>query len=256
MGHVLPKTDFLLRKGKVTVEILDRISPENTVYGETYLARAKNIRSMYKSHYQKLVSEIETPGYYADKLLHNYIYKGSWVRIQVRSDLKKHNNYSEIISYLPDTGRVLILGSGFGSFSLLLSMVKPSLIIVSVEADEYKLELAGNCASCTDKMTYIHDNPLEYSITDEYEAIILIDYFSYLEKSEQQLLLKNCTNHSSLILISDIEYSRYSRFRLKIAGAELKEVRNYSQQSLEKMSEELSFNISHKGDIFTLSAKE
>jgi 1-acyl-sn-glycerol-3-phosphate acyltransferase len=255
MGHVLPKTDFLLRKGEVTVEILDRISPENLIYGDSYLARAKNIRSMYRSHYQKLVSEIETPRYYADKLLHNYIYKGSAVGTQVRSDMKRHNNYSEVISHLSETGRVLILGSGNGSFALLLSMVKPSLNIEAVESDEDKLELAKNCASCTDKITYIQDNPLKYNIMEKYSAIILIDYFSLLEKDEQQLLLANCINHTSLILISDIEYSWMNKISLKMAGIELQNVTNHPPDSFVNISQEFSFDISYKDDVFAISRK-
>jgi 1-acyl-sn-glycerol-3-phosphate acyltransferase len=255
IGHVLPKTDFLLRRGEVTVEIMDRISPENLIYGDSYLARAKNVRSMYRNHYQKLISEIETPGYYADKLLHNYIYKGSAVSAQVRSDMKKHNNYSEIISHLPDSGRVLVLGSGNGSFSLLLSMVKPSMHIDAVESDEDRVDLARNCASCTDKITYIHDNPLQYNIMDKYEAIILVDYFSLLKIDEQQLLLKNCKSHTFLILISDIKYSWINKISLKIAGVELPNVRNHTQQSIDKMSEELFFDVSQKENIFALSLK-
>lgn len=210
---------------------------------------------MYRSHYQKLVSEIESPGYYADKLLHNYIYKGSALSSQVKADMKRYNNYSGVISLLPDTGRVLILGSGNGSFPLLLSMVKSSMYIDAVESDEDRVDLARNCASCTDKITYILDNPLKYNILNKYDAIIFIDYFSLLELDEQQLLLKICKNHTPLIIISDIKYSWISKIRLKMAGVELQNVGKHSQHIIDRMSEELNFNITQKEDIFALSVK-
>lgn len=253
MGHALPKTDFLLRKGEVTVEILDRITPENKSYGESYSQRAKYVRGMYKTRYQHLASEIETPGYYADKLFHNYIYKGASVSTRVRIDLKKHNNYSEIIKRLPERGSVLVLGAGIGSFPLMLSMVKPSLTIDAIEADEEKLALARNCASCTGKISYIHDNPLNFEILQTYDAVVLIDYLSTFENADQQQIILNCVNHSPLLLLSDIEYNWCSKIRLKLRGNELQKVKSYYLSDFEQLSKGIRFSISQMDNIFAIS---
>jgi 1-acyl-sn-glycerol-3-phosphate acyltransferase len=256
MGHVLPKTDFLMRKGSVTVEILDRITRENKSYGESYSQRAKNVRGMYRSSYQRLASEIETPGYYADKLFHNYVYKGASVSTRVRIDLRKNNNYSEIIKLVPDNGRVLVLGAGIGTFPLMLSMVKPSLTIDAVEADEDKLALAGNCASCTGKISYIHDNPLNFEILQTYDAVLLVDCLSTFENAEQQQIIWNCVNHSSLVLLSDIEYNRWNKIRLKLRGNELHKVKSYYLSDFEQLSEGKCFSISQMDNIFAITRKE
>ena len=253
MGHVLPKTDFLLRKGAVTVEILDRISQGDMSFGESYTQRAKLIRKMYISHYQKLANEIETPGYYSDKLFHNYIYKGAAVSTQVKIDLKKHGNYSSIIKQLPDNGKVLIFGAGLGSFSLLLSMVKPELLVDAIDDDEDKLALARHCASCTDQISYICGDPLNYLVPRSYDAIVLVDCLSLFDNSDQIKILRNCLKNAPLVLISDIEYFWNYKIRFMLRGIEVRKLKNYSLFLLEQLSEGLSVNIIQKDNIFALS---
>jgi 1-acyl-sn-glycerol-3-phosphate acyltransferase len=253
MGHVLPKTDFLLQKGAVTVEILDRIVPGDKSYGESYSERPKYIRRMYKAHYQRIATEIETPEYFADKLYHNYIYKGSAVSTQVLIDLKKHNSYSEIISLLPKSGQVLVLGADIGSFPLLLSMVNPELVVVAVEADEDKLALAGNCASCTEKISYINSDPSSFEINQQYDAVVLVDCLSTFRPAEQQMIIKNCIHNSSLVLFSDIEYSWSGKMRLKMSGNELKKMNKYTLSDMEQLSEELCFSLTRNGNVYVIS---
>jgi 1-acyl-sn-glycerol-3-phosphate acyltransferase len=255
MGHVLPKTDFLLRKGAVTVEVLSRITRENTIYGESYLQRAKYVRMMYINQYQQMVSEIETPDYFADKLFHNYIYKGAAVSALVKADLNKHGNYSDIIKSLPETGNILVLGAGSGSFPLMLSMVKPALSIDAVEEDEDNLALAMNCGSCTNKLSYMKGSPLNFTIEKSYDAIVLVDCLSLSEYPEQKQILRKCVNHAPLVLISDIEYPLNSKIRIMLKGIEQKRLKFYTFSFLEQLSEGLSVNIIQKDNIFALSRR-
>jgi hypothetical protein len=220
------------------------------------LSRAKHIRRMYMTHYRTMSSGIETSSYFADKLFHNYIYKGSSVSIQVSIDLKKHNNYSEIIKLLPDEGQVLVLGSGMGAFPLLLSMVKPALSIDAVESDEDKLALARNCASCTENISYIESDPLYFEIRKTYNTVILVDCLSKFEKTVQQQILRNCLNHSSLVLLSDIDYNWQNIIRLKLSGTELQKNIKYNLSELEQLSEGLCFSLNRNDDIFAFSKKE
>jgi 1-acyl-sn-glycerol-3-phosphate acyltransferase len=256
MGHVLPKTDFLLRKGEVTVEIMERIKCADKSYGETYSVRAKNIRAMYRSRYRILAEEIETPRYYADKLFHNYLYKGPAITAQVTAELYKHNNYSEIIRQLPVTGRVLVFGTGIGTFPLMLSFVRTEIEIYAVESDEDKLSLARNCASAPDRISFIHDNPLDFRFLQKYDSIVLIDCLSVYNKIDQHKIIDNCLINSSLVLVSDIEYSRFKKMLLKLRGVEIQNVKNHSLSDLEKLSGEICFNIIQKDNIFAVSKAE
>jgi uncharacterized protein len=253
MGHVLPKTDFLLRKGNVTVEILPRISKNDTTFGETYTQRAKNIRRMYSNYYTEMASRIETPDYFADKLLHNYFYKGSTVFAQVKTDLKKHRNYREIIKLLPETGKILVPGGGLGAFPLMLSIVRPSLLIDATEEEEDKLALAANCASRTENLSYKQANPTNFDFQSSYDAIVLVDFLSHLHLNDQKEVLKICLENSPLVLISDIEYSFGNKISLILKGIRPKKLKSSTFPLLEQLSEQLSVNIIQKDNIFALS---
>lgn len=256
MGHVLPKSDLLIRKGAVRVEIMDRITPDTKEYGETYQMRAKLVRRMYGDHYQQMISEIETPGYYADKLYHNYIYKGSSVITLVGADLRKHGNYTGIIDLLPDTGRVLVLGSGIGTFPLLLNMVKPSLVIEAIEEDDDKLSLAGNCVSRRENLACILENPLDFGFRQEYDAVVMVDYFSTLDQESKQKVIKKCIDHSPLVLLSDISYSPWNRLRLKLAGNQLQRMVRYEAADLGKLIEGSAVHLAVKETVMVISGIE
>ena len=73
-GHVLPKRDFMLRKGRIDVEIGERItSKQNQNASATLLERAKQTRHHYQEYYQQMCSRIETDDYWAPyRRLANY----------------------------------------------------------------------------------------------------------------------------------------------------------------------------------------
>ena len=73
-GHVLPKRDFMLRKGRIDVEIGERIvggqAPDTSA---TLLERTKQMRHHYQEHYQQMCRQIETDDYWTPyRRLANY----------------------------------------------------------------------------------------------------------------------------------------------------------------------------------------
>jgi len=155
VGHAFPKKEFLLRKGEVTVKFLERIKPENTAFGVSYQERTKSIRKLYQKEYDVICDECETAGYYADKVLHNYIYKGVEVERSVRKSLKRYDNFSCFIEMLPLSGKMLHLNCGWGEWSLLTSLVRKDTEIIATDQDEDKIALAENCASKPENLRYI-----------------------------------------------------------------------------------------------------
>ena len=152
VGHLLPKKEFMLRKGEIHINVMQRAAYD--AMGKTYPERAKNMRKLYTDEYAKLVAEVETADYYADLVRHNYIYKGASVERAVRRNLKKHKNYRDIISQLKNFNRILIENCGYGELPLLLSLVHKHIEIVAVEHDADKLELAANCTWVTENLKY------------------------------------------------------------------------------------------------------
>ena len=155
VGHVLPKEEFMLRKGRIHIRIMPRITPDDDRFRRDYSPRSADVRRYYREEYRKLCRDIETPAYYADLVMKNYIYKGPSVEREVRRNLRKHTNYAKEIAALPDTGEIVIPNTGYGEYALLSALVKKDLQITAVEPDPDRHALAANCASVPRNLRYV-----------------------------------------------------------------------------------------------------
>ena len=167
VGHVLPKQEFMLRKGQIHIQVMERITPDDSRFTPGYPFRSREVRRFYKERYHELSKQIEQPGYFSDLVIHNYIYKGASVERSVRRQLQKYQNYAGLISQLPDKGRIIVEHSGSGSFTLLLALTKKQLQVIGVEENTDLLELAANCTSVPSNLSYVeHSDCIEYCTTD------------------------------------------------------------------------------------------
>ncbi len=153
-GHVLPKEEFMLRRGEIRVEVMPRMGRKVMGDADTYSAHARRMRSLYTEWYARLSAEAETADYYSDLVLHNYIYKGSGVERSVRRNLRRRGNFSELIADLGKYRRVLVVGCGYGELPLLISLVHRGMEIVATDDDTDKLDLAANCTWAGGNLTY------------------------------------------------------------------------------------------------------
>jgi 1-acyl-sn-glycerol-3-phosphate acyltransferase len=159
VGHFLPKTEFLLRKGEVNVKILERVSLDHPLRkNESLLSVAKSFKNMYKSEYQILVNQIETTDYFADKIRLNYIYKGKNIAQQAKNKLKYFDNFRQIMEYIPNTGELCVINGGQGEFPLMCSLVKKQLSVTAIQEDEELFNIAANCISIPYNLNYSKKN--------------------------------------------------------------------------------------------------
>lgn len=155
IGHALPKTEMMLRKGHVTVDIMERITPEKLCQeGKSVLNASQRIRTLYTKKYAKLSGEIETADYFADLVLHNYIYKGAEIEKEARQLLKNNANFANYIATLPDKGEICINDCGIGVKTLMAALVKKNLHIIATDKHADQLEIARNCTSVPANLTY------------------------------------------------------------------------------------------------------
>ena len=155
VGHILPKEEFMLRKGRIHIQVLPRITPDDSRFRKEYRHRSSDVRRYYKDEYKKLSLEVETPDYYADLVLKNYIYKGPSIEREVRRNMKKNNNFKNEIASMPDEGEVTIQNTGYGEYALLLALTKKKLKINAIEPDHDRRAIAENCVSITENLKYI-----------------------------------------------------------------------------------------------------
>lgn len=155
-GYVLPKTEFMLRKGGVTISILKRINSEDIHFRKNIqpLSMARLFRKLFKEEYEKLSQTIENVAYYQDLVWHNYIYKGREVAQKARSVLKNRKGNEQFVASLPNRGNVLIKHCGQGERTLLAALIKKDLHITAVDEDEELLSIAQFCTSVPKNLVY------------------------------------------------------------------------------------------------------
>ena len=65
LGHVLPKRDFMLREGRIDVEVGQRITQDDKRFSDDLLERTRQMRHYYQEYYQQMCQRIETDEYWA-----------------------------------------------------------------------------------------------------------------------------------------------------------------------------------------------
>ena len=155
-GHVLPKEDLLLRKGQMTVEILPVLRREDILFSKTLAEQSRIVRKIYIAEYARIAGEIEDVDYFANKVIHNYIYKGRSVERTARKVMCSNRNFRKMTEQLPLTGEVTIEDRHQGAFALTAALVRKNLKINAYIADPLIRELASHCVSVPDNLCFIH----------------------------------------------------------------------------------------------------
>ena len=167
VGHVLPKKEFMSRKGSIHIQVMERIKLNDSRFSSDYSRRSREVRRFYREQYQALCQKLETPDYYSDLVIHNYIYKGASIERAVRKNLRRNDNFKSLINQFPDEGKVVVKNTSYGEFALLLALVKKQLQIIVFEKNPEVRELATNCASVPANLVYTDDEQcLTGTVTD------------------------------------------------------------------------------------------
>ncbi len=122
-SETLPKNDFIIYDGSITIKILERITPDNNAFGDNYTERTKKIGSFFKQEFQKLRYEIEDENYFKKMILLSFAYKETEIVNAVKADLK--NNllcYFNLNKYIGTKAKVLHLANDFGQLNVLLTL--------------------------------------------------------------------------------------------------------------------------------------
>jgi hypothetical protein len=170
-GHVLPKQDFILRKGSIAIQVHPRIAYDDSRYGSGYVAQSKQIRRFYKQAYASLAQECETAAYFKNLVFYNYLYKGFDVERSVRKTLKKIN--TQAIDDYQGAGPVLVVNNGYGEFSFLFALVHKQIQVMAVESDSDRVRLAQSCAGIPGNLTIYEESELPGSM--EFVTVYLLN---------------------------------------------------------------------------------
>ena len=153
---VMPKNDFVLREGKIYVEIGQRLP-----IVEAKTLDAKELRSHFHEYYIKHLEEIrkeqEDVDYVLPFVRYKYIYKGNDIERAVRANLKKIKTHSEEINAF-NYNSLAITNSGFGELAWTIALVHRNTQIYAFEADEDKYLIASHCSYIPNNLHFVKDD--------------------------------------------------------------------------------------------------
>lgn len=188
-GHVMSKRDMLVKNGKMTLEFLPRIPIDDERFGKGYAERAKLVGKYFRTAYDEVRKRVEQPAWYREQLFYNYIYKGPVLEWYMRVKVRLEKNYQPIHDLLPEKGRILDIGCGYGFMSHMLHFVSPEREVTGIDYDQEKTTVANHCFSKSESIRFEHADATIYPL-ETYDGIVIADMLHYVQQPQQEIILK------------------------------------------------------------------
>jgi 1-acyl-sn-glycerol-3-phosphate acyltransferase len=195
-GYTMTKNDFLLKDGSITLKFLPRIKSNDKLWGEGYAERTKKIGRYFRDQFAQLRNTLETPDYYREQLLYNYIYKGPVLEWYMRIKIRLENSYRLFNELVPREGKILDIGCGYGFMAYMLHFVSSKREITGLDYDEQKIATANHCFSKNGNIQFIVADVLQYPM-GKFDSIIMSDILHYLKPEQQKEIIEKCIRHLS-----------------------------------------------------------
>ena len=190
-GDFLGKGAFWGRPNSFRMKILSRVPCDDLSFGNSYQERSRNLRKFYITQYAQFKAEEGNAHYYRRKLALNYTLKGPILEWYMRVKLKLENNYEIYNQLMPREGEILDLGCGYGFISYMLMFTGDERKITGVDYDAEKIEVAENCYSKNERISFFCQDISEYKVTPK-NGFLLCDVLHYLTPEKQEKLLRDC----------------------------------------------------------------
>ncbi len=201
-GHTMSKGDFLLKNGQITLKIMPRISLSEE---STPAELAKSIGRWFRGEYTRLCLETETPSYYKEILLKNYIYKGPVLEWYARVKVTLEKNYEPFHKLVPLDATITDIGCGNGFMVWMLSFLSPARKITGLDYDSEKIEVAANISTPNDRVNFRQADIVKEELSPS-DVFIMADVIHYLLPTQQEVVLRkmmNALNPDGLIILRD-----------------------------------------------------
>ncbi|MBQ0151763.1 MAG: MMPL family transporter, partial [Chryseobacterium sp.] len=212
-SEVLPKGDFIIYNGSITVKVGERISKDDASFGKNYTERSKKINAYFRDEFSLLREEIEDENYFKNKLFLSFLYKENEVVKEVKSDFEKNKTlYFSLNKYIGKTASILHIADDFGQLDVLLTLQQAGRKIKSFIEDEEKRAVAeNNYLVHRRKIKYIED----INNFNDHTEVLLV--------STRNFNLSNLQLPDTIILINEANFGiNNTEFVLEYASPQLK----------------------------------
>lgn len=176
LHDLLPKGESInLIPGEGYINVLRPIPPEELAQDASVRENTRRIVALMRS-VQAVQMERYRRGnnpFIRREVLGCYTYKGPEAEWGARRELWAAKGYGWLHSMLPRNGRVVYLGSGWGTGPFMLQRLAPERQILGVERSADKCLLCQHCYLAGDSVSFTCANPIQGNVGMECEAIVV-----------------------------------------------------------------------------------
>ncbi len=195
-SEIMPKGDFMIHSGTITVKMGERIPYNSTDFGDTDRERTRGISKFFKNNFSDFRKECEGPDYYKRILFSNYKFKDPDIVSLVKEDFEKNKRVCHLLNNeIPVKSKILHIGDDYGQLDILLVSKFLDRKITTFLNDKNKQVIANNCYINRKKgVTYILEmETLDYSI---FETLLLTN-----SESESIIEVSEFTNFNNIVVV-------------------------------------------------------
>jgi len=253
--QALNKSEFFLRRGKITLKFLERINLKQGKSGSEYLEQAKSMVTLMRSEFGEIRKSVETPERMKIDLVNRYIYRGPVLEWYLRVKLRLEKNYSLIHEIVPGKGTITDIGCGYGFMSVMLALTSDQRLITGFDYDEDKIITAQNCTEDLTNLKFVQGDITGLQLPAS-DVFLLMDVLHYMSEDKQITLLKRCfesLNPNGIIVVRDADAdlkkrttgTKITEFFSTRSGFNKKEetLRFVSGQRIRTVAIEYGFNV-------------
>jgi 2-polyprenyl-6-hydroxyphenyl methylase/3-demethylubiquinone-9 3-methyltransferase len=186
------------------------------------------------------------------KIIHAY---GNWIirlYVRIRFHILRQRFLDEIDQYLPENGKVLDIGCGFGLFSMYFALKRPSCSFEGIDLNQKRIDEANRTASKIGlrNVKYRMGSAVNLSFEDRYQAIYMLDIIHHIPAETVEPLLKNiygALSEEGVLIIKDINtkptYQRWFTWWLDKAMDPKTPVHYWPSEDLKQLLHRLGFVV-------------
>lgn len=204
--YINPKNDFIIKSGTLTLDIMERITPEDAIYQQRFGLFAKSVLTKMREQQKETKLQIEDAKYLSNRVQYNYLYKGPamewYVRIKWKFEQKNFDFYDYLIG---NRSKIYDVGCGLGYLSYFLHYRNSEREITGVDYDEDKIIFASNGYDKTENLQFLASDARDFEIKNA-DVVFYNDVLHYMTLAQQFEVLNKTVdnlNEDGIILIRD-----------------------------------------------------
>ncbi|SHI78770.1 hypothetical protein SAMN05443429_104167 [Cruoricaptor ignavus] len=195
-SEVMPKGDFMIHDGKISVKVGDRISADDKSFGENYSERTKKIQQFYREKFQEFRNEIEDENYFKPQIYSSFLYKEREISEEAKRDFEENKSaYFEMNRLISADEKILHFCGDFGQIDMLLALSESARKIHSVIPDENRRNVASENFVVKKRKVFYHS---EIPENKHFTTLIISDENFpeiSLPESIRQIIIARCKNN-------------------------------------------------------------